>query len=35
MDEHIEATQRMQDYIAVHPDTNIPMADFLKARRTY
>ena len=27
MDEHIEAVQRMQDYIAMHLDTNISMAD--------
>ena len=27
MDEHIEAVQRMQDYIAAHLDTNITMAD--------
>ena len=27
MDEHIEAVQMMQDYIAVHLDTNITMAD--------
>ena len=27
MDEHIEAVQRMQDYIATHLDSNITMAD--------
>ena len=27
MDEHIEAVQKMQDYIATHLDTNITMAD--------
>ncbi len=27
MDEHIEAVQRMQDYIAMHLDTNMTMAD--------
>ena len=27
MDEHIEAVQRMQDYIAMHIDSNITMAD--------
>ena len=27
MDGHIEAVQRMQDYIAMHLDTNISMAD--------
>ena len=30
MDEHIEAVQRMQDYIAIHLDTNITMADLAK-----
>ena len=27
MDGHIEAVQRMQDYISMHLDTNITMAD--------
>ena len=27
MDEHIEAVQRMQDYIEAHLDANISMAD--------
>ena len=27
MDGHIEAVQRMQDYIAMHLDANITMAD--------
>ena len=27
MDEHIEAVQRMQDYIEANLDTNITMAD--------
>ena len=27
MDGHIEAVQRMQDYIALHLDSNITMAD--------
>ena len=30
MDEHVEAVQRMQDYIATHLDTNITMADLSK-----
>ena len=30
MDEHIEAVQRMQDYIATHPDLNITMADLAR-----
>ncbi len=30
MDGHIEAVQRMQDYIAIHLDTNITMADLAK-----
>ena len=31
MDGHIEAVQRMQDYIAMHLDTNISMADLANA----
>ena len=31
MDEHIEAVQRMQDYIATHLDANISMADLASA----
>ena len=27
MDEHIQAVQKMQDYIEAHLDTNITMAD--------
>ena len=30
MDEHVEAVQRMQDYIATHLDINITMADLAK-----
>ena len=30
MNEHIEAVQKMQDYIATHLDTNITMADLAK-----
>lgn len=30
MDEHIEAVQKMQDYIVMHLDTNITMADLAK-----
>lgn len=31
MDQHIEAVQKMQDYVATHLDTNITMADLAKA----
>ena len=31
MDEHIEAVQKMQDYITMHLDTNITMADLANA----
>ena len=30
MDEHVEAVQRMQDYIATHLDINITMEDLAK-----
>ena len=30
MDEHIEAVQKMQDYIAAHLDTDISMADLAR-----
>lgn len=30
MDEHVEAVQRMQDYITTHLDMNITMADLAK-----
>ena len=30
MDEHVEAVQRMQDYIATHLDINITMVDLAK-----
>ena len=33
MDEHIEAVQRMQDYIAAHLDTDISMADLARVSR--
>ena len=33
MDEHIEAVQRMQDYIEAHLDTNITMADLANVSR--
>ena len=33
MDEHIEAVQRMQDYIAAHLDTDISMADLARISR--
>ena len=33
MDEHIEAVQRMQDYIDTHLDTNITMADLANVSR--
>ncbi len=33
MDEHIEAVQRMQDYIATHIDVNITMADLAKVSK--
>lgn len=33
MDGHIEAVQRMQDYIAMHIDSNITMADLANASR--
>ena len=33
MDEHIEAVQRMQDYIATHLDMNITMADLAKVSK--
>ena len=33
MDEHIEAVQRMQDYIAAHLDQTITMADLAKVSR--
>ena len=33
MDEHIEAAQRMQDYITAHLDTDISMADLARVSR--
>ena len=33
MDEHIEAVQRMQDYITAHLDTDISMADLARVSR--
>ena len=33
MDEHIEAVQKMQDYIAMHIDSNITMADLANVSR--
>ena len=33
MNEHIEAVQKMQDYIATHLDTNITMADLAKVSK--
>ena len=33
MDEHIEAVQRMQDYITAHLDTNISMTDLARVSR--
>ena len=33
MDEHIEAVQKMQDYIAAHLDTDISMADLARISR--
>ena len=33
MDEHIEAVQKMQDYIAAHLDTDISMADLARVSR--
>ena len=33
MDGHIEAVQRMQDYIAMHIDSNITMADLANVSR--
>lgn len=33
MDEHVEAVQRMQDYVALHLDENITMADLAEASR--
>ena len=33
MDEHIEAVQRMQDYISAHLDTDITMADLAGVAR--
>lgn len=35
MDEHIKVVQRMQDYIAVHLDTNITMEDLAKVSQYY
>ena len=33
MDEHIEAVQRMQDYIEAHLDTNMTMADLARVSK--
>ena len=33
MDEHVEAVQRMQDYIAAHLDETITMADLARVSR--
>jgi hypothetical protein len=34
MDEHIAPVQKMQDYIAAHLDTDIPMADLARISRS-